>query len=229
MNSQLLYIVVLACVAGLILFRLYTVLGRRTGTERPPPERFERVTGSDERAPDAGKPVLLPDRSAASGTPKGLPDRLQQTLLDIKLADRTFDTGKFLEGAKRAYEIIVAAFAKGDREALHPLLSEEVYTAFQSVISEREAKSERVDFTFVAFGDVTITDAAVAGEVASVTISIPAQFISATLDSDGKVVHGDSKAVRSATDVWTFERNVRHSDPNWRLVSTSGEADLQDA
>src|SRR3954463_13238568 len=105
LNSQLLYILVLACVAGLILFRLYTVLGRRTGTERPPQKGFERVAGSEDRSTKSEKALLDP----ASGSVSGLPDRLQRTLLDIKLADRNFDAEKFLAGVKRAYEIIVVA------------------------------------------------------------------------------------------------------------------------
>lgn len=227
MNSQLLYILVLATVAGIILFRLYTVLGRRTGNERPPPERFERVGGATEQPQAANQPVLLPDRSARAEPASQPDDPVAQGLLDIKLADRRFDSDHFVEGARKAYEMIVIAFAHGDRATLRPLLSDDVFHAFDQVIAAREAKKEKVEFTFVGFKETKVTGANLNKSVADITVSFAAQFISATLDADGQLIEGDPKAVRDVTDVWSFERNVRASDPNWRLVATTGEADLQ--
>lgn len=225
-NSQLLYILVLATVAGIILFRLYTVLGRRTGNERPPHNRFERVAGAAEPPKSADNVVLLPDRSAKPESIDSA-DPVARGLLDIKLADRSFDSDHFVEGARRAYEMIVIAFAKGERETLRPLLSDDVYATFDHVIAEREVKKEKIDFTFVGFREVKIVRAELKKSLAEITLSFAAQFISATTDAEGKPIEGDTKTVRDVTDVWTFERNVRASDPNWRLVATSGEADLQ--
>src|SRR4051812_24029724 len=146
-NSQLLYILLLAMVAGVILFRLYTVLGRRTGHERPPHERFEGIGGAAEPPQKADKVVLLPGRTARRETAE-TSDPMARGLLDIKLADRSFDSDHFVEGARRAYEMIVTAFAKGERNALRPLLSDEVYATFDQAIGEREAKKEKVEFTF---------------------------------------------------------------------------------
>lgn len=227
MNSQLLYILLLAMVAGFILFRLYTVLGRRTGNERPPSERFGRLGGATEPAKPADNVVLLPDRTTRTDPAPAPEDAVGRALLAIKLADRSFDTDHFVEGARKAYEMIVTAFAHGDRSTLKPLLSDEVYGAFDQIIRDREAKQEKVEFTFVGFRDVKITAAELKNNVAEVTVSFSAQFISATTDGEGKLVDGDAKTVRDVTDVWTFERNVRASDPNWRLVATSGEAELQ--
>jgi predicted lipid-binding transport protein (Tim44 family) len=221
-----LYIVLLAMVAGIILFRLYSVLGRRTGSERPPHERFERIGGAAEPPKPADNVVALPDRSARTEAPDSS-DPVARALLDIKLADRGFDTDHFLEGARRAYETIVTAFAKGDRTTLRPLLSDDVYATFDQVVREREAKGYKIEFTFVGLGEVKIVAATMKKNVADVTVSFAAKFISATTDSDGKLVEGDSKAVQDVTDIWSFERNVRATDPNWRLVATSGEADLQ--
>jgi predicted lipid-binding transport protein (Tim44 family) len=228
-SSQLLYILVLATVAGIILFRLYMVLGRRTGNERRPPERFERVGGAAEQPQAAAnQPVLLPDRSAHAGPAAPQPDDpVAQGLLDIKLADRSFDSDHFVEGARKAYEMIVNAFARGDRAALRPLLGDDVFHAFDQVIAKREAKKEKVEFTFVGFRETKITGANLNKPVADITLSFAAQFISATSNAEGQLIEGDPKAVRDVTDVWSFERNVRTSDPNWRLVATSGEADLQ--
>jgi len=226
-NSQLLLILLLAMVAGIILFRLYSVLGRRTGNERPPQERFERLGGMGEPQKPLDQTSVIADRSARADTaPVG--DAIDPGLTEIALADRNFTPEHFLDGAKRAYELIVTAFARGDREALRPLLSEDVYAAFNQGIVEREAQKQRVEFTFVGFHEAKVTAAALNKGVAEITVSFAAQFISAVFDSAGALVEGDPKLVRDVLDVWGFERNVRASDPNWRLVATSGEAGLQE-
>src|ERR1700753_242285 len=153
-NAQYLEILILAVVAAVILFRLYTVLGRRTGDE-PPPEPFRLPSGEPQTAP---KEALLPP--PVGGSDQAPPsDPVARGLLDIKLADRTFETDHFLAGAKSAYEMIVTAFARGDRAALKPLLSPEVFAAFEQAIAAREAKAQHVEFNFVGFKDVKIVHA----------------------------------------------------------------------
>jgi len=222
-NSQLLDIFLIAMVAGVILFRLYTVLGRRTGHERPPQENYRlsapAQTGEDAsvttgEGPSAARPALT-DRPA---------DPVAGGLLDIQLADRGFNKDHFVTGARAAYEMIVTAFANNDRAGLRPLLSEEVYTAFEGAIRGREERSEKVTFTFVGFKEVKIIAAALKGRVAEITLIFDAQFISATSDAHGALIEGDIKTVRGVTDTWTFSRDVRARDPNWTLVATSGES-----
>ncbi|HUO90048.1 MAG TPA: Tim44/TimA family putative adaptor protein [Rhizomicrobium sp.] len=220
-DTQLIEIVVLALIAGVILFRLYTVLGRRTGHEQPPQDGY-RLPAS---APvDAARPkdVALPQPSRAEQIADKPADPVARGLFDIKLADRNFEVDHFLAGTRAAYEIIVTAFAQGDRAKLKPLLSSEVFAAFDQVIGGREQRREKVDFTFVGFKDVKIVHAALKNRAAEVTVAIGAQFISATTDAEGRVIEGDTKGVRDVTDVWTFTRDVRARDPNWLLVATSG-------
>lgn len=219
MNSQLLFILLIAMVAGIILFRLYTVLGRRTGHERPPQKRYG--LGGPQSAGD--NVVTLPDRTARAETLDKPGDPVARGLLDIKLSDRTFETDHFIDGAKQAYEMVVTAFAKADRQTLHSLLSDEVYAAFEGVIRDREEKKQTVDFTFVGFREVKVGHAALKRRTAEITVNFAAQYISATHDADGKLVDGDPKSVRAVNDVWTFTRDVRSSDPNWTIVATHGE------
>jgi predicted lipid-binding transport protein (Tim44 family) len=215
MNAQLLEILFFAMVAGLILFRLYSVLGRRTGHERPPQENVNA------RVPAADNVVKLPDRAApVANAPT---DPLQRALLDIKLADKGFEEEHFVSGAKSAFEMIVTAYAAGDRATLKPLLNDDVFAAFDSGIRSREQVKQKTQFTFVGFKDAKITGATLKGRMADVTVTFNAQYISATLDQTGAVVEGDTKTVRNVTDIWTFARDVRASDPNWVLVATSGD------
>lgn len=219
-DTQLFEILLAAVVAGIILFRLYTVLGRRTGHENPPPEQYRRQT-----APPGDTVTALPDRAAVkqgAGSEKPT-DAVARGLLDIKLADRKFETEHFLKGARAAYEMIVTAFAAGDRKTLKPLLSDEVYAAFDAVIRGHEERKEKVDFTFVGFSDVRIVHAELKDRMAEITVSFEAKYISTTAKQDGAIVDGDPKAVRDVTDVWTFARDVSSRDPNWTLIATSGE------
>lgn len=221
-GSQLLDIILIA-VTGVLLFRLYTVLGRRTGNERTR-EDF-RLSGPRAAPRTSDKVVAITDRSAINtDSPRDAgADPGAQALLDIKLVDRAFETDRFISGARAAYEMIVSAFAGGDRKTLKPLLSEDVYAAFDQAIRGREQQQQKIVFTFVGFKEVKIVHADLKDRNAEITVSFAAQFISSTVDAEGKLVEGDSKSVRDVNDVWTFARDIKSRDPNWTLVGTSGE------
>lgn len=218
-NAQLLEIFLIAAVAAVVLFRLYMILGRRTGHEQ---ESDYRLSGHE-----AGEAVAHgnKDKKQRPATAIERPsDPVLSGLFDISLADRGFDKDKFLEGARAAYELIETAFAAGDRETLKPLLDGEVFTAFDAAISAREAKNQRCQFTFVGFQEVKIIAASLKNRTAEIVVGFEARFISAVLDAAGKVIEGDDKAVRDATDIWTFSRNIRDRNPNWVLIATAGAA-----
>lgn len=221
-SSQLFPILLVAVVAAIILFRLYSVLGRRTGNERDR-SAFDRF--SSPQSVPAERTAALPDQTAkpAEGVSSET-DPVARGLLDIKLADRGFESDHFIGGARKAYEAIVTSFANGDRAALRPLLGDDVYAAFDGAITERERKQQKAVFTFVALREAKIVAAALRNNLAEITLAFSAQFISAIVDAQGALIEGDTKAVRDVNDVWTFERNVRASDPNWHLVATSGQA-----
>jgi predicted lipid-binding transport protein (Tim44 family) len=223
-NSQVLEIVFLAVIAGVILFRLYTVLGRRTGHERPPQDAYRFQPNPDAPAPIADDRVAaLPQPKRADVADTAATDPVTRGIAAIKLADRSFETEHFLNGARQAYEMIVAAFAKGDRATLKPLLSDDVYHAFDQAIAARESAKETVAFTFVGFKDTKIVEASLTNRIADVTVSFGTQFISVTTSESGSIIEGDAKSVREVTDVWSFSRDTRARDPNWTLVATSGD------
>jgi predicted lipid-binding transport protein (Tim44 family) len=223
--------ILLLAVAVIVFLRLRSVLGRRTGNERPTlPRTASDAFGSP---PDRDNVIPLPrtDVRPAQAAPAGagvderlgnLPEdsRALKPLREIAAADPNFDLGAFLKGAKVAYEAIVTAFAHGDRQTLHNLLSPEVYDSFNGVISERESREETTEFSFVGISSADVTDASLNGQNAHITVRFVSELVTAVRDRMGNVVEGDGKAVRRVTDVWTFARDVRAANPNWRLAAT---------
>jgi predicted lipid-binding transport protein (Tim44 family) len=193
LNQGLIEILVLAFIAGFVLFRLYTTLGRRTGSERP--AEPQPAQGELPRQPAAQpKPVPVSGVSAGEG------------LAAIEQADASFEAGHFLAGARAAYELIVQAFAKGDREALRSLLTPKVFDSYVAALAAREAREGEAGPELVRLRSAEIVDAEVRGNAARITVKFEAEL------AEG--AHG----VRDARERWTFERDVRSHDPNWLLA-----------
>lgn len=226
------YTIIFLALAVFIFLRLRSVLGQRTGRERPP---YDPYAARDARAPASEKVVPLPGRPAPepvvrpaeSAEPsdrwKGIAasgSTIAAGLDSISAADRNFDAQHFIAGARAAYESIVGAFASGDRRTLKGLLSREVYDGFEAAIRERERKGETVENRFVSLDTAEITGAELRGNTAQVTIRFVSQLISATRDRTGAVIDGSPDKVSEVTDVWTFARDVTSRDPNWKLVAT---------
>lgn len=221
-NYEFLNVVVLALLAGFIAFKLYSVLGRRTGNER---SREDQLRMPDVRPKPAKDNVVpLPERPGPAIGTIGSPNALSRALLDVKLYDRSFDTEHFLSGARAAYEMIVTAFARGERDTLRPLLSNEVFETFDQAIKAREAKKERVEFTFLSLKSARITAAELKGSVAEITVAFNSQVMLAGYDPGGALIEGDAKTPHDIVELWTFARETRSNNPNWTLVSTAAQS-----
>jgi predicted lipid-binding transport protein (Tim44 family) len=195
LDRSLIEILVLAFVAGFLLFRLYTTLGRRTGAERPADPRPAPAQG--ELPPE--RPAQAPLSGASVSGPAS------EGLISIVRADPSFDSEHFVAGARSAYELIVNAFAKGDRDTLRGLLTPRVFESYVAAIKAREEKGESGP-ELVRLKAAEIIDANLQAEIARVTVRFEAEL------AEG--AHG----VRDAREKWTFERDVRSPDPNWRLA-----------
>ncbi len=141
----------------------------------------------------------------------------------MKDADQSFDPKGFVEGAKMAYEMIVMAYADGDRKTLKNLLSKDVFDGFVQAISDRESKSEKIQSSFVGIDKADIVGAEMKGSDAHITLRVVSELISATRNKAGEVIDGDPETVAEVKDVWTFARDTRSKDPNWKLVATEEE------
>jgi predicted lipid-binding transport protein (Tim44 family) len=228
------YTIIFLALAVFIFLRLRSVLGQRTGNERPP---FDRTAARNALGGAQDKNVVTmpgkvidqaPLAPAAEPAPpsdrwKGLTEpgtALAQGLDAIVDRDSTFDPRHFLSGARGAYEMIVTAYAGGDRRQLRNLLSREVYDGFESAIREREQRGQTVETRFVSIDAADIAHAEMRGRSAQVTVKFVSQLVSVTRDRSGAVVDGNPDKVTDVTDVWTFARDVTSRDPNWKLVAT---------
>ena len=229
------YTIIFLALAVFIFLRLRSVLGQRTGRERPP---YDPYAGREPVRPAAENVVSLPNRAtepaakiadeaAEPAAPverwKGVADAGSPLALGLDAvagADHEFDAKHFLTGARAAYEMIVNAFAEGDRRTLKNLLSREVYDGFEAAIVEREKRGDVVESRFVSIDNATITAAELRGRSAQLTVRFQSKLVSATRNKAGEVIDGSGDKVTDVTDVWTFARDLSSRDPNWKLVAT---------
>jgi predicted lipid-binding transport protein (Tim44 family) len=229
------YTIIFLALAVFIFLRLRSVLGQRTGRERPPYDPYaarepvrpaaENVVALPNRKPEAiaqapvapAEPVEPVERwkgVAAAGSP------VASGLDAVAAAAPDFDANNFLTGARAAYEMIVSAYAEGDRRTLKNLLSREVYDGFETAIGDREKRGDTVESRFVSIDNAEITAAEVRGRNVQLTVRFQSKLVSATRDKSGNVIDGNAEKVTDVTDVWTFARDASSRDPNWKLVAT---------
>jgi predicted lipid-binding transport protein (Tim44 family) len=227
------YTIIFLALAVFIFLRLRSVLGQRTGNERPPFERAPRnvAQGAQQDSNVVPIPGSVIDQAPLAPTAdappsdrwKGLAEpgsALAQGLDAIVAQDSSFDPRHFISGARSAYEMIVLAFANGDRRALRDLLSSEVFESFDTVIRDREKHDQKTETRFVSIDKAELVAAEARDRAAQLTVRFVSQMISVTRDKNGTVVDGNPDKVADITDVWTFARDTTSRDPNWKLVGT---------
>ncbi len=236
--------VLFALLAIFVVWKLRSVLGSRTGNERPPLDPFQgprangdadaKAAGSRPAAGENGKIIRLPgaanDPGAQPARRSNDPERWKilaepgakawSGLDAIAAADPAFAGKPFLDGVWAAYEMIITAFARGDTKTLKPLLAKDVYDSFAQAIAERERRGERIETTFVSIEKAVAEDAQLRGRTAQITLRILSKLITATYERGGAVIDGAPGKVVDMVDVWTFARDIDSRDPNWKLVAT---------
>jgi predicted lipid-binding transport protein (Tim44 family) len=224
------YTIIFLALAVFIFLRLRSVLGQRTGRERPPYDPYSARDPIRTNDKVVALPGRTPDTTQKSSEPaepserwKGIAEpgsALAAGLDAIVREDKSFDVKSFLGGARAAYEMIVTAYAAGDRRQLKSLLGREVYDGFEAAIREREQRGETVETRFVSIDAADIIGAELRGKTSQVTVRFVSQLVSVTRDRAGSVIDGSPDKVTDVTDVWTFARDITARDPNWKLVAT---------
>lgn len=222
---QFLDIILFAMVAAFLVLRLRSVLGRRAGRQDRPRDVSAKRRKESE---GEGNVIELADRTdrADGDAPEDVAsdaesdDPLVAGIARIRLADPNFDVDQFAAGARSAFEMVVHAFATGDSGTLRSLLNEEVAENFQNAITERLEAGETLETTVISIKSTDVIEAEIDGRQAALTVKFVSEQVNVTRDTEGRVIEGDPNQVTDITDIWTFARNTRGRDPNWKLIET---------
>ncbi|WP_409361399.1 Tim44/TimA family putative adaptor protein [Bartonella heixiaziensis] len=213
-----------------VFVQLRNVLGKRIGFEKPPFDPYSGNSKKQIETETTDNIVSFPHQGNSQKddfseinaiSPEG--SALNKGLRALRQSDPHFSPQFFIKGAQVAYEIIVTAFAKGDRDQLKRLLSRNVFESFSAAIEQREKNNERVQFTFVGINKIEFIKAAMQDTEQFLTVRIISEMISVTYNEQGERIDGDPDAIVEIRDVWTFVRNSLSSDPNWKLFATEDE------
>lgn len=222
-----------AAVAVIVLWKLWTVLGSRTGSERPPFNPVSaRKSDTMAEAPAANNVIRLPGAAPAPAREgpenerwKGFatPGSAVAASFDAMAAlDPGFSPKAFIDGAKVAYELVVLAFAAGDRKGLRALTAKDVFDGFDAAIADRERRGETAQTTFVSIDRAVIEEAHLQGQSANITVRFSAKLIHSIRSREGALIHGSTDTVTDVVELWTFARAMPSRDPNWQVVATGG-------
>jgi predicted lipid-binding transport protein (Tim44 family) len=198
---QLLELIIFAGLAAIVLYQLYSVLGRRVGRQ---PDEHPTAEPAGPVVRPADRPLEPADEGVSLGG-----------LAAVRAKDPTFEIAHFLAGAKGAYEMIVKAFAAGDRPTLRNLLAPSVMASFDTAIAARDAegRTESVEFLHPPRADLEKAEMAGGGDLARLTVRFLAEFRNRSKGPEGEAVDD-----RRTAELWTFERNLKSRDPNWILI-----------
>lgn len=222
MQSGWVEIFFLAMLAGFIGLRLYHVLGRRTGPDKPVSDRL-RPVGTDV-APAAGRPQREPEAPIVIDLPADIAPEVRPGLEAIARADGCFSPERFLAGAQGAYAMVLESFWKGEADSLRELVSDEMLANFRAAIEMRRESGETLDNRLLQVDNSRIVSAAMNGTMAEITVLFDAEIVSVTRDAEGRVIAGDPASTVQTHDLWTFSRHTASPDPAWILVATDEEA-----
>tara|TARA_Y100000996_G_scaffold299824_1_gene237602 strand:+ start:1332 stop:1937 length:606 start_codon:yes stop_codon:yes gene_type:complete len=187
-------IILLAMIAGFIILRLRSILGRKTGHE-------EKVYGSfDEKKFETFKPeTVKPDTINDDGfSPQQKKD--------------------FLKGAEAAYESIITAFAKGDNKLLKDLLSTNMATNFKKAIEQRNNQNIKSELTFIGMKESNLEKFEKIKDNFYASVKFVSEIISVKRDQDNKIIEGNPDKIKTVTDHWKFSKSVLSKSPNWYLT-----------
>jgi predicted lipid-binding transport protein (Tim44 family) len=204
MNDNFGYIdiVLLAIVAGIIVLRLRSVLGK----------------GAEDSATRIKKPTIVDAQFEET-----VPSRVEE---NINL--REFKEETFLKGAQAAYEMIVNAFAAADKKTLKDLTSSEVYKSFVGVLDERKNKKYVNQFTFIGIKKAKIENVDKKDSFYTVKTRFVSEIISCIKDANNNIIEGSPEEIQTVNDVWSFSRDLNSDDPTWNLTEIAQDVHVKE-
>ena len=213
-NLPFIDILIFAVIAVLLVLRLRSVLGQRTGYEEPQDKQSKESFADKPNAPIPFPKVA--DKSA----------KISGNGLDVlRRADRQFNENEFIQGATAAFNMILTAFAEGDQAELKRLLNYELLQSFMQTIHDRTAAKETLEITVNDIREVSILNVELADSVAAITVHFHTSQTRIARDEYGDVMDDSDTESREFIDIWTFERDLTLADPNWKLSETESADD----
>lgn len=209
-------LLILGIIAVLLVYRLFNVLGQRTGFEQTPQDDKDNVVSihpKEKPAPRAKK-----DKTEE----EAIPTAIKPAIKKIKAQDPDFSFSQFIQGATKAFEMILEAYAKGDKQTLENMLHTKVFETFNRAIEERNKAKQTLETTLVRLESVDVTKAKLEKSVAEFVVKYVSEQTHILRDDKNKIVEGSPNQVEQAVDIWTFTRDLRTSNPNWMLIDTKG-------
>ncbi len=218
-------LIIFAMLAGYLVFQLRRVLGRRTGHQQ---RRPNVLTRNQQDAADNDNDAVGGERTTAYLPSSDSEDEELSGQTRLSAEDPDFDPRTFVQGAKAAFEWIVTAFARGDRDTLRGLLGPSLYKDFEAAITQREQAGETLETTVASIKSASIGDVRLEGTIATITVEFITDQVKVVRDSTDTVIEGDPHRIETLTDLWVFSRDVRSPDPNWHLIATQEPEDDPD-
>ncbi len=206
-------LIILALIAGFIIYRLYTTLGEKTGYKGEKKKASSNVVDFNKKPPSKS-----PQQKAET---EAIDPAIRPAVQEITKTDPDFSLKGFIEGATVAFEMVLDAYTAGDLKLLKNLLSTEVYNAFKTAITDRNAKGHILENTLVRVEDVVVKSAVTKNNKAQISVCYTTEQVPIIKDQDGKIIEGNPNQIDQVIDTWTFERSLRSRDPNWVLISTN--------
>lgn len=208
-----------AALTGYMIFRLWSVLGKQTGFEAPPPSKTspkdtDNVIALPIRGPQKTPPLQ------ENSPPAVFDPSIEEGLKKIQTVDPTFSLDHFLGGAVTAFEMIVEAYASGDTSTLKSLLNPAVYKSFIGALHDREEAGQTVETKIVDLKDPQVISIDIKGKREQITLKFVSEQIIVTKDAEGKILDNPAHLTLTMNDIWTFSRLIGSKDPNWVLVAT---------
>ena len=212
-------ILILGIIAAVLVYRLGKTLGTRYDDENK--ESQSNIV----QFPGKIDAAFLKEKTDEE---KGIKDEevqgdpLKAAFYDMRKVDKNFSEEKFLSGAKKAFEMIVEAFNKGDVETLKNLVDAKILKKFTTAIEGYKARGEKIEQTLVGFKEAKILSASLEGTEAKITVEFETEQAKVVTDAEGKVIEGDAVMISTVIDIWEFQRNLKAKSPNWLLISAKG-------
>lgn len=212
-------IIVLGAIAVFVLLRLYGVLGQQIGHEKPPmgaDASFDKDSKVIELAPKLLEKAVTSEEEQY----KDLAEEVRTGLIDIRTQDKAFRLKDFVEGAKSAFEMVMQAMNKDDKDVLQMLLSAELFAACAAEIKGRFDAEEYQDNTLVAILGAEVTAAYKKDNHAVITVQFVSEQVQVMRDKKGDKLVGFEPEIENVEDSWTFKRDLRGNNPNWTIIAT---------